>query len=441
LSSLPYFIKNVNKDNESRAHRTPFVWLTKITENFLSLIQTRYIYLYTYTYTYITLTPFISSTNPHKSTSLLKERKKRKIKVLDSLWTLEKKPLIESFPHGRKQFIQDYARMIYFLRPTPHHNKGSEKTFLMDLSLLPKPVGTVREKSSLYPVRSTSSGSSGSSVHSVHSVSSVSSVNSVNSSSSTRSTRSTSSTHTAHTTPPPTHIPSHSVNCSLDCSLNCSVNFSVDCSLDCSVDYSIAHCMDTQHHQEPHPLNHRKRKSVCTTIDSLVLPASKKAMIATDPLAESKHISGTQTTTVQPHTSRSLPKREKVDTVILFDTIDIDTDDASYFSPLWVPQPEVLDCATVKVVWKGGPLTIDHQPYYSRLHSTEATIASTLRLSPVQYLRCKRVLICGAKEYAENNMAFRKSDAQKLCRVDVNKTSALWKVFGQLGWMGRRWPN
>lgn len=61
-------------------------------------------------------------------------------------------------------------------------------------------------------------------------------------------------------------------------------------------------------------------------------------------------------------------------------------------------------------------------------------MASILRLSPVQYLRCKRTLILAARTLQLQEIPFTKSVAQKLCRVDVNKTSALWTAFGQLGW-------
>jgi hypothetical protein len=75
-------------------------------------------------------------------------------------------------------------------------------------------------------------------------------------------------------------------------------------------------------------------------------------------------------------------------------------------------------------------------PYFHKLHPGEANIASTLRLTPEQYIKCKRTLIQAASKYESQGIPFRKSDAQKLCRVDVNKTSTLWSIFGKLGWMG-----
>jgi hypothetical protein len=62
-------------------------------------------------------------------------------------------------------------------------------------------------------------------------------------------------------------------------------------------------------------------------------------------------------------------------------------------------------------------------------------MASILRLSPIQYLKCKRTLILAARTLSYQQIPFTKSVAQKLCRVDVNKTSALWTAFGELGWL------
>lgn len=80
-------------------------------------------------------------------------------------------------------------------------------------------------------------------------------------------------------------------------------------------------------------------------------------------------------------------------------------------------------------------------PYFEKLHPGEATIASTLRLTPEQYLKCKWALVLAAKEAHETNQLFRKSEAQKVCCIDVNKTSVLWHAFGKLGWLGKRWPQ
>ncbi|KAF9579499.1 hypothetical protein BGW38_004219 [Lunasporangiospora selenospora] len=109
--------------------------------------------------------------------------------------------------------------------------------------------------------------------------------------------------------------------------------------------------------------------------------------------------------------------------------VDIEPD----IGPVWMldshPPP--------RVIWKGQPLSIVGKLGYERLHPYEEHIASTLRLSPAQYLSCKRILIMASREYLANpdGKQFRKSDAQKLCRIDVNKTSRLWEVFAKIGWL------
>ncbi|KAL0094805.1 Homeodomain-like protein [Phycomyces blakesleeanus] len=267
-------------------------------------------------------------------------------KQLNPFCTSTRATLLPPLLPSRKQFVQDYGRMIYFLRPCSDpsiHKRGRERVFSLDLNLLPKP--------SLKPIRLQSAS------------------------------------------------------------------------------------------QTPTRLGKRNGNR-CTRLDKT--GASKKRPSVPAQPTEPKRVSRTPAVVNHTPTSPSgilTLKKEKADAAIAFDTIDIDTQDSVHFEPQWIPNPAALDQIPVKVVWKGGPLQINDQPYFDRLHPVEVSMASTLRLSPVQYLRCKRVLIRAAQEYGESEMPFRKSDAQKLCRVDVNKTSALWTVFGQLGWMGRRWPN
>ncbi|EXX68857.1 uncharacterized protein OCT59_022648 [Rhizophagus irregularis] len=95
----------------------------------------------------------------------------------------------------------------------------------------------------------------------------------------------------------------------------------------------------------------------------------------------------------------------------------------------------VLQRINPKISWKGQPLSILHLPHYNSLHSKEAHVASTLRLTPVQYLTAKHTLISSARRYVQKSLPFRKSDAQKLLRIDVNKASKLWEFFMQVKWI------
>lgn len=134
-------------------------------------------------------------------------------------------------------------------------------------------------------------------------------------------------------------------------------------------------------------------------------------------------------------------KKAKTDAAAAYDNVDITMDDKEVFKedPEWIPDMDVFESLPhVRVVWKGTPLAIDHMPYYEELHPGEVNIASTLRLTPEQYLKCRRALILAAQEFDKMHIAFRKSDAQKCVRIDVNKTSTLWSVFSRLGWFNPR---
>ncbi|KAG9299474.1 hypothetical protein G9A89_009427 [Geosiphon pyriformis] len=87
------------------------------------------------------------------------------------------------------------------------------------------------------------------------------------------------------------------------------------------------------------------------------------------------------------------------------------------------------------VSWKSGPLSIEHLPHYEELHPNEAYVASVLRLTPVQYINAKHSLITAKVRYDTRFLPFRKSDAQKLLRIDVNKASKLWEYFNELKWI------
>ncbi|CAJ0887014.1 13616_t:CDS:2, partial [Entrophospora sp. SA101] len=81
----------------------------------------------------------------------------------------------------------------------------------------------------------------------------------------------------------------------------------------------------------------------------------------------------------------------------------------------------ILDNTTSRIIWKGQPLQISHLPKYDILHPKEAEVASILRLTPIQYLTAKHTLVSASRKYAASSFEFRKSDAQKLLRIDVNK--------------------
>ncbi|KAG2209776.1 hypothetical protein INT47_001924 [Mucor saturninus] len=169
----------------------------------------------------------------------------------------------------------------------------------------------------------------------------------------------------------------------------------------------------------------KKEENDCVMSDETVVPHTQKRKLCfTSPSEQDKK--------KRKRVSSILPTGKEA--ALAFDSIDIDTPDKDFYPVHWVPLRNALDQVPVKVCWKGAPLLIHQQPYYDGLHRVEASMASILRLSPIQYLRCKRTLILAARTLKLQQIPFTKSVAQKLCRVDVNKTSALWTAFGQLGW-------
>ncbi|RGB44029.1 hypothetical protein C1646_748993 [Rhizophagus diaphanus] len=96
---------------------------------------------------------------------------------------------------------------------------------------------------------------------------------------------------------------------------------------------------------------------------------------------------------------------------------------------------DILEHITPNITWKGNPLFIGNLIHRNLLHPKEALVVSTLRLTPLQYLTSKYILISSARGYSQRSFPFRKSDAQRHLPIDVNKSSKLWEWFTQTGWL------
>lgn len=77
------------------------------------------------------------------------------------------------------------------------------------------------------------------------------------------------------------------------------------------------------------------------------------------------------------------------------------------------------------------PLDITCSPNASILSDREFELCSFLRLQPLQYFECRRVLL---NNYAEMGF-YKKSAAQKMLRIDVNKTGRLYDFFVAMNWL------
>lgn len=89
----------------------------------------------------------------------------------------------------------------------------------------------------------------------------------------------------------------------------------------------------------------------------------------------------------------------------------------------------------LKIEWKGQPMDLSQDPNLSKLHPAEVLLASILRLPVAVYLDSKRRLFFEKVARLKSGKQFRRTDAQKACRIDVNKASRLFAAFEKVGWL------
>ncbi|EPX73322.1 clr6 L associated factor 1 Laf1 [Schizosaccharomyces octosporus yFS286] len=83
--------------------------------------------------------------------------------------------------------------------------------------------------------------------------------------------------------------------------------------------------------------------------------------------------------------------------------------------------------------WKDPPLDLSNDEHRHLLHPAEIQLAATLRLPCLVYLDNKRRIFAEWHNRRSQGLSFRKTDAQRASRVDVNKASRLWKAFHDEG--------
>lgn len=89
----------------------------------------------------------------------------------------------------------------------------------------------------------------------------------------------------------------------------------------------------------------------------------------------------------------------------------------------------------LKVEWKGSPMDLSKDPLKDHLHPAELALAQILRLPCDLYLDSKRRLFLEKTHRLKQGLPFRRTDAQKACRIDVNKASRLYVAFEKVGWL------
>ena len=89
----------------------------------------------------------------------------------------------------------------------------------------------------------------------------------------------------------------------------------------------------------------------------------------------------------------------------------------------------------LKVDWPSpNVLNLSTDPDRGLLHEAELNLAATLRLSCATYLCSKRRIFAARVNALRIGKAFRKTDAQQTCKIDVNKASRLWAAYDKVGW-------
>ena len=89
----------------------------------------------------------------------------------------------------------------------------------------------------------------------------------------------------------------------------------------------------------------------------------------------------------------------------------------------------------LKTEWASpNPYNHVNDPDRHLLHPSEVKMAEILRLSCAQYLCSKRRIFWARVHALRIHKTFRKTDAQKACKIDVNKASKLFAAFEKVGW-------
>ncbi|CCE64481.1 hypothetical protein TPHA_0H02780 [Tetrapisispora phaffii CBS 4417] len=103
------------------------------------------------------------------------------------------------------------------------------------------------------------------------------------------------------------------------------------------------------------------------------------------------------------------------------------------YSPPLSTIPDNKYC--MKIEWKGSQMDLSNDPLRDQLHPAELVLAQILRLPCDLYLDSKRRFFLEKVYRVKNGKTFRRTDAQKACRIDVNKASRLFQAFEKIGWL------
>ncbi|KAG0674983.1 hypothetical protein C6P40_001871 [Pichia californica] len=123
------------------------------------------------------------------------------------------------------------------------------------------------------------------------------------------------------------------------------------------------------------------------------------------------------------------PKRQRTCTPVIY---NYDYKKIEDFCPPFDTLPNNNKC--LKTDWKGQSMDLSNDPLVNELHPAEVVLASILRLPCAVYLDSKRRIFQEKVKRMRYNLPFRRTDAQKSCKIDVNKASRLFASFEKVGW-------
>lgn len=134
-----------------------------------------------------------------------------------------------------------------------------------------------------------------------------------------------------------------------------------------------------------------------------------------------------------PKKEQSSPKRARTATPVVY---NYDYRQIEDFCPSLDTLPS--NNKSLRADWKGQSMDLSDDPLIDLLHPAEVVLASTLRLPCSVYLDSKRRIFFEKVKRMRGDLPFRRTDAQKSCKIDVNKASRLFAAFEKVGWFDER---
>ncbi|KAL6449909.1 hypothetical protein SBY92_002383 [Candida maltosa Xu316] len=163
-----------------------------------------------------------------------------------------------------------------------------------------------------------------------------------------------------------------------------------------------------------------------------VVKTTNKDLVSTD----DENLSSSSYTSLPPLKKKKKPRTANNSPSLPILTLQQQLIDESIpdYSPDTKTLPSNPKC--LKIEWKGQPMDLSQDPNLDKLsHPAEVLLASILRLPVSVYLDSKRRLFFEKVNCLKNGKVFRRTDAQKACRIDVNKASRLFAAFEKVGWL------